>query len=169
MTVQWLTVLTPDGPFGIVANEEAVLASGWTDDISSLVAAIHPSLRPDSLPRESGLSFDAAPAAVNAYYDGDFEAPLLVPIHQQASSFRLRAWTALRSIQAGYPITYADLAARAGSPLAVRAAGSACATNPAALFQPCHRVVRTGGALGGFGFGLEVKKALLARESSHND
>jgi methylated-DNA-[protein]-cysteine S-methyltransferase len=114
------------------------------------------------------MSFDAARLAVEAYYDGEWEIPLSIPIHQTASAFRLRAWTALRSIPAGHPITYADLAARAGSPLAVRAAGSACATNPAALFQPCHRVLRTGGALGGFGFGLDVKQALLTRESTQN-
>jgi methylated-DNA-[protein]-cysteine S-methyltransferase len=88
-----------------------------------------------------------------------------VPVAQSATPFLERAWAELRKIRAGVPETYGQLAARCGSPAAVRAAGSACARNPIALFVPCHRIVRTGGGLGGFAYGLDVKRWLLAHEA----
>ena len=63
-------------------------------------------------------------------------------------------------------MTYSEFAALAGRPAAIRAAASACARNAAALFVPCHRVLRTGGALGGFRWGLDVKRWLLTHESA---
>jgi methylated-DNA-[protein]-cysteine S-methyltransferase len=62
-------------------------------------------------------------------------------------------------------VTYAAYATLAGNPAAIRAAASACAKNAAALFVPCHRVVRTGGALGGFRWGVDTKRWLLAHEA----
>ena len=70
----------------------------------------------------------------------------------------------MRKIKAGKVLSYADLAKRAGSPDAVRAAGSACAKNAIAVVVPCHRVVKTGGALGNYAYGLEVKEWLLRHE-----
>jgi methylated-DNA-[protein]-cysteine S-methyltransferase len=72
----------------------------------------------------------------------------------------------MREIEPGTTITYAELAARAGSPLAARAAGSACAINLIAPIVPCHRVLRGGGALGGYAYGLSRKEWLLAHERS---
>jgi len=66
----------------------------------------------------------------------------------------------------GQPVTYSEYAALAGRPAAVRAAASACARNAAALFVPCHRVVRISGAMGGFRWGLDVKRWLLAHEAA---
>ena len=70
------------------------------------------------------------------------------------------------TVPAGSTATYAELAAAAGSPAAVRAAGSACARNLLAPFVPCHRVLRTGGALGGYRYGLAVKDELLRHEGA---
>jgi O-6-methylguanine DNA methyltransferase len=69
-------------------------------------------------------------------------------------------------VPAGEPVTYAQYAALTGRATAVRAAAAACARNAAALFVPCHRVVRTDGTLGGFRWGLEVKRRLLDREAA---
>jgi O-6-methylguanine DNA methyltransferase len=74
------------------------------------------------------------------------------------------AWDALQKIPAGATCTYAELAILAGRPRAARAAGQACARNPLPLFVPCHRVLASGGALGGFSSGLAWKTYLLARE-----
>jgi len=71
----------------------------------------------------------------------------------------------LRSVAPGEPVTYTELAAMAGRPDAARAAASACARNACGLFVPCHRVVRTGGGLGGYRYGLGVKQWLLDHES----
>jgi len=77
----------------------------------------------------------------------------------------VHAWEVLRTVPAGAPVTYTEYAAKSGRPAAVRAAASACARNAAALFVPCHRVLRTDGTLGGFRWGLECKRRLIAHES----
>lgn len=74
-------------------------------------------------------------------------------------------WAALRAIEPGHPLSYAEFAAALGQPSAVRAAASVCARNAPALFVPCHRVLRSDGSLGGFAWGVEVKRGLLAREA----
>jgi methylated-DNA-[protein]-cysteine S-methyltransferase len=162
---------TPDGTFTLLLRDGSVLASGWTADIPSLVALVHPALRPDLGDVQerdaTGRGRDLVPAidAVTAYYDGDHGAPQRFPVRQQSGSFRMQAWDALRRVLPGERITYTEYAARSGHPLAVRAAAAACALNAAALFVPCHRVLRTGGGLGGFRYGLAVKERLLEREA----
>ena len=98
--------------------------------------------------------------AVRDYLAGDLTAIDAVPVEQATTPFLERAWDELRAIPPGAPETYAQLAARSGNAAAVRAAGSACARNPTALFVPCHRIVRTGGGLGGFA--LRARRQALA-------
>ncbi len=81
-----------------------------------------------------------------------------------ATEFQQSIWRALLRIPTGRTRTYAELAAAAGHPRAVRAAGSACGANPIPVLVPCHRVVASGGKLGGFSGGLDWKRRLLARE-----
>ncbi len=83
---------------------------------------------------------------------------------QKSGPFRGHAWDMLRTVAPGHPVTYTEYAALSGNAKAVRAAASACAFNAAALFVPCHRVIRTDGSLGGFRWGLAIKESLLARE-----
>ncbi|THG28604.1 methylated-DNA--[protein]-cysteine S-methyltransferase [Naasia lichenicola] len=157
-------VSTPDGPFGILATDEhEVLASGWTDDVDALVMRLTPTLRPTEL-REDALA-DVV-AAVERYYAGDFAAIDSVRVRQSGGPFRSVAWAALRTIEPGHPLTYTEFATASGRPSAVRAAASACATNAPALFVPCHRVLRTDGTMGGFAWGVPVKRSLLAREAA---
>jgi methylated-DNA-[protein]-cysteine S-methyltransferase len=89
-----------------------------------------------------------------------------VPVLQMSGPFRTHAWDVLRLVRPGSPVTYTEYAVLAGNPKAVRAAASACAFNAAALFVPCHRVIRTDGSLGGFRWGLPIKESLLAREAA---
>jgi methylated-DNA-[protein]-cysteine S-methyltransferase len=164
MTALTTTIRTPDGPFTIIERDSVVLASGWTEDTGELTGQIHASLKPVSLsaaPTELRRITDA----VEAYYDGDLEAIAGVDVHQLSGPFRIRAWEVLRGVRPGEPVTYAQYAALTGSATAVRAAAAACARNAAALFVPCHRVVRTDGSLGGFRWGLEIKRRLLDREA----
>jgi methylated-DNA-[protein]-cysteine S-methyltransferase len=97
------------------------------------------------------------------YSDGDLDALDEVSVTQQGGPFQQRAWLAMRSIQAGSVDTYAGLARRAGAPRAARAAGTVCSSNMVAPFIPCHRVVATNG-IGGYGYGLDIKVALLEHE-----
>ena len=186
------TLDTPDGPFSLLATADGVLASGWTADRAALAGLVHPGLRPGEdavavLPASDlRLRADrhpdppsgpapaavdavavaaAAAAAVHAYYAGDLAAPGRIPVRQHSGRFRVQAWDTLRGVGPGECLTYAAYAARSGRPTAVRAAAAACALNAAALFVPCHRILRTDGTLGGFRYGLELKQRLLDREA----
>ncbi|MDP5227898.1 MULTISPECIES: methylated-DNA--[protein]-cysteine S-methyltransferase [Arthrobacter] len=159
----YTTLTTPDGPFTLIAQDGAVLAAGWTAELDELLPQVHASLRPAGLTEVATLG--ALSDAVQAYYDGDLAAPMSVPVRQKSGPFRERAWDVLREVAAGHPLSYTDYASAAGNPKAVRAAASACAFNAAALFVPCHRIVRNDGSLGGFRWGLTVKESLLAREA----
>jgi len=176
------TLTTPDGPFSILVGaeasgaagglaQEAVLASGWTADLDALLALVHPTVRgavsAEQLDRPSTADGVLAEAAdtVRAYYDGDHGAPGRVPVRQASGPFRTHAWDVLREVKAGERLTYSEYAVRAGRPAAVRAAAGACAMNAAALFVPCHRILRLDGTLGGFRYGLPIKEALLTREA----
>lgn len=161
MTALLHTLATPDGPFTILADErQRVLASGWTDDPSAILARLR--VAPGEV-READV--DAA-AAVVAYYDGDVRAIDDVVVAQSGTALQLEGWRALRRITPGEPLTYTGFAALLGRPSAVRAAASICARNAPALFVPCHRVLRGDGTLGGFAWGVEVKRSLLAREAA---
>jgi methylated-DNA-[protein]-cysteine S-methyltransferase len=162
MTLISSFVPTPDGAFGILADDEdRVVASGWTDDVDALLARLAP-------PRRSEVVSGSVSAvtAVEAYYDGEIALIDAVEVDQRGGGFHEEAWRGLRTIPAGGPLTYAGFAALLGRPSAVRAAASACARNAPALFVPCHRVLRTDGTLGGFAWGVDVKRSLLAREAA---
>jgi methylated-DNA-[protein]-cysteine S-methyltransferase len=157
------TMDTPAGPFTVLlADDEAVLASGWTVDATLLASLVHPTLKPetDSQPR---ADLGQVTKAVLAYLDGDIAAVDEVAVRQRSGVFLEQAWQALRDVR--HPVTYTEFAALAGRPAAVRAAAQACARNAAALFVPCHRVLRTDGSLGGFRWGLPVKRWLLDHEA----
>jgi AraC family transcriptional regulator of adaptative response/methylated-DNA-[protein]-cysteine methyltransferase len=92
-------------------------------------------------------------------------APSLdLPIDVKATAFQWRVYEALRAIPYGETRTYREVARSIGAPRAARAVGRACATNPVGIVIPCHRVVREGGALGGYAWGLGIKKQLLESE-----
>ncbi|MFD5224723.1 methylated-DNA--[protein]-cysteine S-methyltransferase [Microbacterium sp. NPDC058342] len=163
MTSLIQTIETPDGALTILVDESRrVLASGWSDDQAAIIERVHPSLRPDSI--AEGKT-DAADAAL-AYYAGDLAAIDAVEVRQQGTGLQTAGWAALRRIAPGRPLTYTEFATRLGSPRAVRAAASICARNAPALFVPCHRVLRSDGSLGGFAWGLPVKRSLLDREAA---
>ncbi len=114
---------------------------------------------------EGHVLLDFVAAAVDDWSRaGDPGALDRVPVWLPGAGFRQRAWQALREVPAGEVVTYRELAALAGNDRASRAAGTACATNPVAPFVPCHRVVSSGGRLGGYGYGLDVKRAMLLHE-----
>ena len=168
-TARFATVDTPPGPFTVVVTadphgEDVVLASGWTDDVAELLPVVHRPLRPARVERADSLP---VLDVVTAFVDGDVAAIDTVPVRQRSGPFLTDAWEVLRTVPAGRPDTYSAFAARCGRPAAVRAAAGACARNAAALFVPCHRVLATGGGLGGFRWGTPVKRWLLDHEAEH--
>ncbi|MBF6412025.1 methylated-DNA--[protein]-cysteine S-methyltransferase [Nocardia cyriacigeorgica] len=164
-TADFATVATPIGPFTtLVDGDGAVLAAGWTADAQTLRGLVHPGLRPAAL-RERG-ELGAVTDAVLAYHRGDLTAIDTIDVRQQSGEFLMHAWQILRSVPAGTPLTYTAFAARSGRPAATRAAANACARNAAALFVPCHRILRTDGTLGGFRWGLPAKRWLIDHEAA---
>ncbi|MBB3050636.1 methylated-DNA-[protein]-cysteine S-methyltransferase [Prauserella isguenensis] len=162
-TANWSTQDTQVGPFtAVVAADGAVLASGWTSDVDELIPVISLSLRPADLREKRDLG--DVTAAVHRYHRGEFDAVDPIVVRQRSGEFLGHTWDVLRTVPAGKSVTYTELAALAGRPDAVRAAASACARNACALFVPCHRVLRVGGAMGGFRWGIDVKRRLLAHE-----
>lgn len=165
LTARHATITTPPGPFTVVVDaDDAVLASGWTADIANLLPVVHPSLRP------SGSELvDDLPVldTVEKFFAGEVTAIDGVAVRQRSGPFLTEAWEILRTVPAGRPDTYAAFAARCGRPAAIRAAANACARNAAALFVPCHRVLGSGGGLGGFRWGTDVKRWLLDHEAEH--
>ena len=98
---------------------------------------------------------------------GEATLALGVPLDVQGTPFQLAVWRALREIPRGETRSYGAIAASIGSPDAVRAVGTACGANTVAVLVPCHRVLRADGATGGYRWGVERKRALLARERVH--
>jgi len=152
------TMSTPVGELALLVRDDVLVAAGFTD-VHDQHARLHTNA-PLRIVDRLGRFSDA----LTAYFEGDVTAIDTLPVAQPGGAFRQAAWKVMREVPAGEVISYAELAARAGNPGAVRAAGTACATNMVAPIVPCHRIVRTGGALGGYYYGLGVKEWLLAHE-----
>ena len=159
--LQATEVPTPVGTLAIVADGPVVVASGFTS-IDDQIGRLDPAARSRGVVRRTDLG--PITDAVRAYLDGDVVALDPVPVRQPGGVFTQEAWRVMRMIPAGDTWTYTELATKAGRPAAVRAAGSACARNLVAPFVPCHRVVRSGGGLGGYYYGPGVKRWLLDHE-----
>jgi AraC family transcriptional regulator of adaptative response/methylated-DNA-[protein]-cysteine methyltransferase len=122
----------------------------------------------DRFPHAELIGGDCAFEKRVATVVGFIEAPeigLDLPLDVRGTAFQQRVWQALREIPAGSTATYSEIAERIGSPHAVRAVAGACAANALAVAIPCHRVVRADGALSGYRWGVERKRALLEREA----
>jgi AraC family transcriptional regulator of adaptative response/methylated-DNA-[protein]-cysteine methyltransferase len=120
---------------------------------------------PRSALREDGAALAATAAEVVAMV----EAPSRgwdLPLDLRGTEFQRTVWRTLREIPAGETASYTEIASRIGRPGSVRAVGGACAANPLAVVVPCHRALRSDGALAGFRWGVERKRALLAREAA---
>lgn len=103
-----------------------------------------------------------------AYFEGDIDALDAIAVETGGTPFQKRVWKALRAIPSGTTVSYQSIATAAGSPGAVRAAGTANGANPIAVVIPCHRVIRSDLTLGGYGGGLDRKRWLLAHEKVAN-
>lgn len=122
----------------------------------------------DKFPNAELIGGDAQYEALMAQVVGLIEAPengLALPLDIRGTAFQQRVWRALQAIPVGETVSYADIARRIGAPKAVRAVAGACAANVLAVAIPCQRVVRNDGALSGYRWGVERKKALLEKEA----
>ena len=157
-------IKTPWGPiatFVDVTKEPVVIGAAFSDIQKFLKKSGH---KLDIVEFKSDAKLAGVTSVVMSWIDGDLDACKSLKVRQPGGEFTQDVWKALRTVKGGKVISYADLAAKAGRPLAVRAAGTAMAANLIAPIIPCHRVVKTGGALGSYGFGTELKAKLLLHE-----
>ena len=151
------------GSILVAASAKGVCAILLGDDPDALVRDLQ-----DRFPRAHLLGGDQAFEQLVATAVGLVEAPGLgveLPLDVRGTAFQQRVWEALRKIPAGSTASYAEVAKQIGAPKAVRAVAQACAANTLAVAIPCHRVVRNDGALSGYRWGVERKRALLDREA----
>ena len=152
------------GSILVAMTEKGVCAIELGDDPEELLRELQ-----DRFPKAKLIGGDRAFEQQIAKVVGFIEAPaqgLDLPLDIRGTAFQQRVWRALRAIPAGSTATYTQIAKRIGRPKAVRAVAQACAANAIAVAIPCHRVVRSDGSLSGYYWGVERKRALLARESA---
>jgi methylated-DNA-[protein]-cysteine S-methyltransferase len=157
------TLKTPVGALSLISREHILIAAGFTSQ-DELLSSI--SKQDRQLESKNVSQIPIISDLVSDYFDGDLRALDGIKVDQEGEKFSQSAWRVMRKIAPGRTLTYADLAKRAGSEDAVRAAGSACARNLIALVVPCHRIVKTGGALGNYAYGLKYKQWLLSHEGA---
>ncbi len=160
MTLLTANVKTPFGAMSLIGTEECLHVASFNSDLDEMRDRLALSLRREPIRRGE----TAAATALRNYFAGDIAALDEVTVDQPGGPFHSRVWAAMREVTPGTTVSYGELAARAGQPRAVRAAGSACARNAICLFVPCHRIVRSDGGLGGYYYGLVTKQRLLDHE-----
>ena len=148
----------------VAATEKGVCAAELGDSREALVASFCARFSGARL-REDRRALRAWLERIAAFIARPDHA-LELPLDVRGTAFQAQVWRALREIPPGSTATYSELAAALGRPRAVRAVGQACARNPVALAVPCHRAVASTGALAGYRWGVERKRALLERESA---
>lgn len=154
---------SPFGPLLVAVGRRGLLRVAYPDQSPDEVLA---ELAEEVSPRvlESARSTDAVRRELAEYFEGRRRSFAVKVDLSSIQGFRKKILQQTARIPFGSVITYRDVATRAGSPLAVRAAGNALGSNPVPIVVPCHRVVRTGGGLGGYTGGLDRKEALLELE-----
>ena len=159
VTIHWASVETSLGMMLVAATGKGVCRLSFNEGLEALEARF-----PMAELVEGGEDFSALLAQVIDAVEapGDFAH---IPIDVKGTAFQEAVWRELRRIPTGETRTYAELAAAVGKPKAVRAAGSANGANHVSVLIPCHRVIRTGGGLGGYAWGLDIKRKLLEKEA----
>jgi AraC family transcriptional regulator of adaptative response/methylated-DNA-[protein]-cysteine methyltransferase len=162
MRIRYTIGYCPLGRLLVAATEKGVCAVsiGKTDE--TLEAALSSEYPGAEIHRDRG-GLSEYVAALLKYFDGK-QPNLDLPLDVRVTAFQWRVYEALRAIPYGQTRTYGEIAEVIGDPKAVRAVARACAKNPTAIVIPCHRVVRKDGSLGGYRWGVERKKTLLAHE-----
>lgn len=165
LDIAYRTIDTPVGVLLLAATNRGLVRVAYDrEDHTKVLETLAAKVSPRILNAPARL--DSVAREVEEYFAGTrrtFDVPLDFSL---ATGFRLGVLAHLTEIAYGHTESYAEVATAAGSPKAVRAVGSACATNPLPVFVPCHRVVRSDGSSGGYVGGVDAKHALLALEAA---
>ena len=154
---------TPVGNIYLIADSGILIAAGFKS-LNSLQNRLSPSdklrkIEPvEKIPKISKL--------IDNYFEGRLDALNLIQVRQPGAQFSQKVWKVMRAIPVGMTISYAQLAKKAGSPAAFRAAGTAFGNDLIAPIIPCHRIIKSDGTLGNYGYGVAIKEKLLRLEGA---
>ena len=165
-TIRYTILESPLGHLLVGATDRGICCVQLGDRPAVLEAGLRAEYPAATLEREPGPPrpwVAAIRASLAGKAAGDVAA---LPLDVRATAFQRRVWDALRRIPVGETRTYTEIAHAVGAPRGARAVARACATNPVAIVVPCHRVIRAGGALAGYRWGLGRQQALLAAEGA---
>ncbi|HKW54839.1 MAG TPA: methylated-DNA--[protein]-cysteine S-methyltransferase [Stellaceae bacterium] len=161
------TLATPIGELAVVADREGNLRTlEWTDHDKRMHRALRRHYGKDGFALTPARDPSGFTSALRAYFAGDLAVIDRLPTATGGTPFQRLVWRALRDIPCGATLSYSELARRIGRAAAVRAVGLANGANPVSIVVPCHRVIGAGGALTGYGGGIERKRWLLAHEGA---
>jgi methylated-DNA-[protein]-cysteine S-methyltransferase len=152
---------TPIGTLNLISDGSLLLAANLSN-MKAAKASLHADYADFKIEQVKKLPIITE--LLKDYFNGDISAINGIKVMQPGGAFSQSAWKAMRKVKG--TISYAELADRAGSAAAIRAAGSACAKNAIVLVVPCHRIVKTGGSLGNYAYGLGKKEWLLRHEGA---
>jgi AraC family transcriptional regulator of adaptative response/methylated-DNA-[protein]-cysteine methyltransferase len=164
LTITFTTFASPLGRVLLGATDRGICSVSLGANVPTLEAALRTEFSAAVITRDDRSLRDYA-RQIARYLAGS-NRDLDLPLDIRATAFQRKVWNLLRAIPYGTTRSYSDIARRAGKPSAARAVARAIATNPVALLIPCHRVVRKGGELAGYRWGVARKAALLAQENA---
>ncbi|HEV2859232.1 MAG TPA: methylated-DNA--[protein]-cysteine S-methyltransferase [Solirubrobacterales bacterium] len=163
LDVAYTSADSPFGPLLLAKTARGLVRVGLPNqDSDQLLVDLAERVSPRVL--EAPAELDAVRRELDLYFEGKLDSFDLPLDWRLSGGFRQRVLRAINRIPYGQTRNYTEMARTAGNERAVRAAGTACGSNPIPLVVPCHRVLRTSGALGGYGGGLPMKEALLQLE-----
>jgi len=163
LDIAYTTTDSPFGPLLLAKTRRGLVRVGLPNqDSDELLVDLAERVSPRVL--EAPKELDEVRRELDLYFAGKLDSFDLPLDWRLSGGFRQRVLRAINWIPYGQTRSYTEMARKAGNERAVRAAGTACGSNPIPLVVPCHRVLRTGGALGGYGGGLPMKEALLQLE-----
>jgi len=165
LTIRWGWFDSPFGKALIMATDKGICGIGFTDEVGEAETLDDLMTR---WPRADFVEDTVAlvPLAAQAFPS---EGPSTAPLYLIGAPFQIKVWEALLRVPSGHVTTYSEIASSVGNPRAVRAVGSAVGRNPIGWLVPCHRALRKTGGLGGYHWGLPMKRAMLAMEAAHLD
>ena len=164
MKINYTIVDSPLGKMLVARTEKGICAVSFGDDDKSLSSELSQEFHAAEINDDNRGLKDAVRAILKSL-DGE-KVILTLPLDLRATAFQMRVWSELRKIPYGETRSYAEIAEAVGNPKAVRAVARACATNPVALVNPCHRVIGSDGKLSGYRWGIERKAKILENERS---
>lgn len=155
-----------DGPFGetlVMGTDRGICGMAFAEEFGRDVTF------DDMAKRWPKATFTENQAALTAWTHSAFSMSGDTQLHLVGAPFQIKVWEALLAIPSGHVTTYSEIAQAVGNPKAVRAVGTAVGRNPVGWLIPCHRAMRKSGGLGGYHWGLPIKRAMLAFEAAHRD